>query len=133
LRRSARPRPPWRLKHADKARAQAEQEAIEGDQDPGQVIKASDVAEAAAVVPDRAQRSFTDPDARIRKTSDGSFQCCFNGQARITQVPKRMNLQVNELKRRPGNRYVRSSGHCRAGRSSGDSHSDAERTEVPSR
>jgi hypothetical protein len=49
--------------HADKARAQAELEAIEGDQDPGQVSMASDVAEAAAVVPDRAQRSFTDPDA----------------------------------------------------------------------
>jgi hypothetical protein len=63
-------RPPWRLS-TDNARAQAEKEAIAGYQDPGQVSKARDVAEAFAVVPDRAQRSFTDPDARIRKTSDG--------------------------------------------------------------
>jgi transposase len=33
-----------------------------------------------AVVPGKAQRSFTDPDARIMKTSDGSFQYCYNGQ-----------------------------------------------------
>jgi len=33
-----------------------------------------------AVVPGKAQRSFTDPDARIMKTSDGSFQYCYNAQ-----------------------------------------------------
>jgi len=71
--------------HAAKDRARAEQEAIEGDQDPGEVIKAGDAAEAAAVVPDRAQRSFTDPDARIMKTSDGSFHYCFNGQAVVDE------------------------------------------------
>jgi len=71
--------------HAAKARAQAEQEAIDGDQDPGEVVKAGDAAEAAAVVPDRAQRSFTDPDARIMKTSDGSFHYCFNGQAVVDE------------------------------------------------
>jgi hypothetical protein len=71
--------------HAAKARAHTEQEVIEGDQDPGQVIKAGDAAEAAAVVPDRAQRSFTDPDARIMKTSDGSFHHCFNGQAVVDE------------------------------------------------
>ncbi len=32
------------------------------------------------VVPGKAQRSFTDPDARIMKTSDGSFQYCYNAQ-----------------------------------------------------
>jgi transposase len=29
----------------------------------------------------KAQRNFTDPEARIMKTSDGSFHQCFNGQA----------------------------------------------------
>jgi len=70
---------------AAKARAQAEQEADEQDQDGDQVTAAGDAAEAAAVVPDRAQRSFTDPDARIMKTSDGSFHYCFNGQAVVDE------------------------------------------------
>ena len=71
--------------HAAKARAQAEQASAGQDQDPGQVAAAGDAAEAAAVVPDRAQRSFTDPDARIMKTSDGSFHYCFNGQAVVDE------------------------------------------------
>ena len=73
------------VEHAAKARAQAEQAAAEQGQDPAQVIEAGDAAEAAAVVPDRAQRSFTDPDARIMKTSDGSFHYCFNGQAVVDE------------------------------------------------
>jgi len=71
--------------HAAKARAQAEQEAAEQGRDPGQVTQAGEAAEAAVVVPDRAQRSFTDPDARIMKTSDGSFHYCFNGQAVVDE------------------------------------------------
>ena len=71
--------------HAAKARADAERAAAEQDQDPEQVVAAGDAAEAAAVVPDRAQRSFTDPDARIMKTSDGSFHYCFNGQAIVDE------------------------------------------------
>jgi len=71
--------------HAAKARAQAEQGAAEQDQDPDRITEAGDAAEAAAVVPDRAQRSFTDPDARIMKTSDGSFHYCFNGQAAVDE------------------------------------------------
>jgi len=70
---------------AAKARAQAEQEAGEQGGDPAQVSAAGDAAEAGAVVPDRAQRSFTDPDARIMKTSDGSFHYCFNGQAVVDE------------------------------------------------
>ena len=31
-------------------------------------------------MPDKAQRSFTDPDSRIMKTSDGSFHYCYNAQ-----------------------------------------------------
>jgi transposase len=37
------------------------------------------------VVPDKAQRSFTDPDARIMKTSDGSFHYCYNAQAIVDE------------------------------------------------
>ena len=38
------------------------------------------MAAAAALVPAKAQRSFTDPDARIMKTSDGSFHYCYKAQ-----------------------------------------------------
>jgi transposase len=71
--------------HAARARAQAEQGAAEQGQDPDQVTQAGDAAESGAVVPARAQRSFTDPDARIMKTSDGSFHYCFNGQAVVDE------------------------------------------------
>jgi transposase len=50
------------------ARADAERDAAERGQDRDHVTGAGD---AAAVVPDRAQRSFTDPDARIMKTTPG--------------------------------------------------------------
>jgi hypothetical protein len=70
---------------AAKARAEAEAAAAGQGRDPDQVSEAGDAAEAAAVVPDRAQRSFTDPDARIMKTSDGSFHYCFNGQAVVDE------------------------------------------------
>ena len=66
--------------HRAKARAAAEQAATERGADPEQTTEAGDVAEAAAVVPVKAQRSFTDPDARIMKTSDGSFHYCYNAQ-----------------------------------------------------
>ncbi len=66
--------------HRAKARAQAEQAAAERGAGPEQTTQAGDVAEAAAVVPATAQRSFTDPDARIMKTSDGSFHYCYNAQ-----------------------------------------------------
>jgi transposase len=70
---------------AAKARAEAEAAAAKQGRDPGQVTQAGDAAEAGAVVPDRAQRSFTDPDARIMKTSDGSFHYCFNGQVVVDE------------------------------------------------
>jgi len=66
--------------HRAKARAAAEQAAAERGEGPEQTTQARDVAEAAAVVPTKAQRSFTDPDARIMKTSDGSFHYCYNAQ-----------------------------------------------------
>jgi IS5 family transposase len=33
----------------------------------------------------RAQRNFTDPDARITKTADGSFHYCYNAQAVVDE------------------------------------------------
>jgi transposase len=41
---------------------------------------AADDAAGSARPADKAQRNFTDPDARIMKTSDGSFQYCYNAQ-----------------------------------------------------
>ena len=42
--------------------------------------KGEDAAVNAKVKP-QAQRNFTDPDARIMKTADGSFHYCYNAQA----------------------------------------------------
>jgi transposase len=66
--------------HRAKARAQAEQAAAQRGEDRSGATEAGDVAETNAVVPAKAQRSFTDPDARIMKTSDGSFHYCYNAQ-----------------------------------------------------
>ncbi len=45
-----------------------------------QASAAADEAAASAAPDDKAQRNFTDPDARIMKTSDGSFHYCYNAQ-----------------------------------------------------
>ena len=66
--------------HRAKARAAAELAATGRGADPVQATEAGDVAAATAVVPAKAQRSFTDPDAQIMKTSDGSFHYCHNAQ-----------------------------------------------------
>jgi hypothetical protein len=42
--------------------------------------RAADEAAARARPENKAQRNFTDPDARIMKTSDGSFHYCYNAQ-----------------------------------------------------
>jgi transposase len=41
---------------------------------------AADAAAEAATPDGKTQRNFTDPDARIMKTSDGSFHYCYNAQ-----------------------------------------------------
>ena len=71
--------------HATKARVKAEQAAAKRGADPTEQAAAGDEAEAAAVVPPKAQRSFTDPDARIMKTSDGSFHYCYNAQTVVDE------------------------------------------------
>ena len=74
--------------HAAKARAKAEQAAANRGADEAEQATAGDEAEAAAVVPAKAQRSFTDPEARIMKTSDGSFHYCYNAQHLVDERSK---------------------------------------------
>ncbi len=71
--------------HAAAARATAEQAATERGEDQAHVAAVGDAAEQAVVVPDKAQRSFTDQDARIMKTSDGSFHYCYNAQVIVDE------------------------------------------------
>jgi transposase len=71
--------------HAAAVRAAAQRQAAERGEGPAEVAAAGDAAEQAVVVPDKAQRSFTDDDARIMKTSDGSFHYCYNAQAIVDE------------------------------------------------
>ena len=71
--------------HAAKVRAKAEQAAAKGSAAETERAATGDEAEAAAVVPAKTQRSFTDPDARIMKTSDGSFHYCYNAQTVVDE------------------------------------------------
>lgn len=71
--------------HEAKARAKAGQDAAGRGADGAEQSAAGEQAEAAAVVPGKAQRSFTDPDARIMKTSDGSFHYCYNAQTVVDE------------------------------------------------
>jgi transposase len=66
--------------HAEAERVKAETAAREAGLDEAAAVVVGQAAADTAVVPERAQRSFTDPDARIMKTSDGSFHYCYNGQ-----------------------------------------------------
>lgn len=71
--------------HADKARAKAEQAAAQRGAQETEQAAAGERAAAESVVPGKAQRSFTDPDARIMKTSDGSFHYCYNAQTIVDE------------------------------------------------
>lgn len=66
---------------AARARREAEEKSRErGDDDGTSATKGEAAAQNATVRP-TAQRNFTDPDARIMKTADGSFHYCYNAQA----------------------------------------------------
>ena len=47
--------------------------------------RAAQAAQVAVPKP-KAQRNFTDPDSRIMKTADGSFQQCYNAQAVVDEA-----------------------------------------------
>lgn len=66
---------------ADKARAAAEAKARARGDDDDDVTGAGDVAAAAAVPRPKAQRNFTDEDARIMKMANGSYEYAYTGQA----------------------------------------------------
>lgn len=66
---------------ADKARAKAQNA---GHDDDAAAQAAEQAAQSATVKP-KAQRNFTDPDARIMKTADGSFHYCYNAQAVVDE------------------------------------------------
>ena len=71
--------------HAAKARVKAEQAAAKQGADETEQAAAGEEAASTAVVPAKAQRSFTDPDSRIMKTSDGSFHYCYNAQTVVDE------------------------------------------------
>ncbi len=66
-----------RARAAEAARAKAQA----AGKDAEATEAAAEQAAEAAVVKPKAQRNFTDSDARIMKTADGSFHYCYNAQA----------------------------------------------------
>ena len=70
---------------AARARKDAEKKARDKGADDTEVAQQGDDAAKNAVVAPKAQRNFTDPDARIMKTADGSFHYCYNAQAVVDQ------------------------------------------------
>ena len=70
---------------AARARKDAEKKARDKGADDTEVAQQGDDAAKNAVVAPKAQRNFTDTDARIMKTADGSFHYCYNAQAVVDQ------------------------------------------------
>src|SRR5437016_4248648 len=62
---------------AEKATERAEAQDLDEQAKEAKV----EAAASKAVPKPKAQRNFTDPTARIMKTSDGAFHECYNGQA----------------------------------------------------
>ncbi len=74
-------------KHAkDQAAAKARSRAQAVGKDAEATEAAAEQAAEAAVVKPKAQRNFTDSDARIMKTADGSFHYCYNAQAVVDEA-----------------------------------------------
>ena len=63
----------------------AEHDSAKGGLDLTGQVAAGEQAAATSVVSPKAQRSFTDPDARIMKTSHGSFHYCSNAQTVVDE------------------------------------------------
>jgi transposase len=69
---------------ADKAAVKAAEKADKDGADDAAVAEAAATAAAGATPADRAQRSFTDPQARMMKTVDG-FHYAYNAQAVVDE------------------------------------------------
>jgi len=72
------------IEAAEKAAAKAAERAEKGGADETGVAEAAATAAAGATPADRAQRSFTDPQARMMKTVDG-FHYAYNAQAVVDE------------------------------------------------
>ena len=69
----------------EKTAREAEKKALAKGASPKEAKRAGEEATKTAKVNPRSQRNFTDPDARIMKTADGSFHYCFNAQATVDE------------------------------------------------
>jgi len=70
----------------EQAAGKARDRATKAGRTPGEAEEAATAAGQDAKPQPQAQRNFTDPDARIMKTSDGSFHYCYNGQAVVDEA-----------------------------------------------
>lgn len=66
---------------AEKARAEAEKKSRDRGDDDQDITGSGDTAAADTVPKPAAQRNFTDPDARIMKSADGSYHYSYNSQS----------------------------------------------------
>jgi len=69
----------------EKVAREATKKAIAKGASPEAAKRAGEEAQNTAAVNPRAQRNFTDPDARIMKTADGSFHYCYSAQAVVDE------------------------------------------------
>ena len=86
---------------AVKARAEAEEKARDRGGDDDDINDAGDKAAKDAVPRPKAQRNFTDPDARIMKQASGAFSYCYNAQAAVDEhrqviVAAELNQAAND-------------------------------------
>jgi transposase len=70
----------------EKAAAEARRKAEAAGKDADEIERAAEKSADEATPSGRAQRNFTDPDARIMKTADGSFHYCYNAQAVVDEA-----------------------------------------------
>ena len=99
---------------AARARKEAEDTSRKRDDDDDTTAtKGQDAADKAEVKPS-AQRNFTDPDARIMKTADGSFHYCYNAQTvvdadhQVIVATQLTNIAVDVEQLRPMLEEIRS-------------------------
>jgi hypothetical protein len=69
----------------DKAAANAREKAEKAGKTESEADAAAKAAGDKAEPEPKAQRNFTDPDARIMKTADGSYHYCYNPQAVVDE------------------------------------------------
>lgn len=70
----------------NRAATEAAERARKKGKDEGEIAADANAAAEAAVPNPKAQRSFTDPDARMMKSADGSFHYAYNAQAVVDEA-----------------------------------------------